>query len=396
MRELLNRFVNVDHARMHAERRARLRSAMVAQGVDALVLVGPSNVEYAGVRQPCADAMRMHHEPVVVILGAHDPVHVCTRFAEGVSGADEIAPPLAIETPSGVRALAARVRELVGNGTRVGVDEYTSAMLNAFASSLPGIELVDASMVTGAARITKTADEIECLREAQRINEAAMYDVERALVPGVRQNELTAIFLRRIFELGATANIIDPIWSITPRSIGEATHTANADVGFPLASDDRFLREGDLILSDTGMTFNGYHSDFGKTWICSLDPRPSAALRDCFRQWQAIYAEVTSVLRPGVSCGDIVRAAQRVEQKYGLSHFYLGHGIGADSSEMPFIGSDLGLAFDDTIEVTAGMTFVLEPVVWRDGVGGYRSEELVVVTEDGFERLSRYGYSPFD
>jgi Xaa-Pro dipeptidase len=396
MRELSNGFVNVDHARMRAERRARLRAAMAAQGVDALVLVGPTNAEYAGVRQPCADAMRMHYEPVVAIFGVNDPVHVCTRFAEGVSNGDEIAPPLPIETPAGVRALAARVRELVGSGARVGVDEYTSAMLDGLATELAGIELVDASMVTGAARITKTADEVECLREAQRINEAAMYDVERALVPGVRQNELTAIFLRRIFELGATANIIDPIWSITPRSIAEATHTANADVGFPLASDDRFLREGDLILSDTGMTFNGYHSDFGKTWICSLDPRPSPALRDCYRQWQAVFAEVTSVLRPGVSCGDLVRAAQRVEQKYGLSHFYLGHGVGVDSAEMPFIGSDLGIAFDDTIELTAGMTFVLEPVVWRDGVGGYRSEELVVVTDDGFERLSRYGYSPFD
>ena len=62
---------------------------------------------------------------------------------------------------------------------------------------------------------------------------------------------------------------------------------------------------------------------------------------------------------------------------------------------MPFIGSDLGIAFDDTIELAAGMTFVLEPVVWRDGVGGYRSEELIVVTDDGFERLSRYGYTPF-
>ena len=36
------------------------------------------------------------------------------------------------------------------------------------------------------------------------------------------------------------------------------------------------------------------------------------------------------------------------------------------------------------------------PVVWRDGIGGYRSEELVVVTADGFEQLTRYGYSPFD
>lgn len=388
--------VAVNSARMRAERRARLREQMRAQGVDALVLLGPTNLEYVGVRQPCADAMRMHYEPVLVVFGANDPVHVRTRFADGVHAADEVAPPIAVETEAGVRSLATLVRDLAGPGSRVGVDEYTSAMLNTLAKELVGIELVDASMVTGAARITKTADEIECLREAQRINEAAMFDVERALVPGVRQNELTAIFLQRIFEMGATANVIDPIWSLTPRSIAASSHTANADVGFPLASDDRFLREDDLILCDTGMTWNGYHSDFGKTWLCSLDPRPSPELRDCYRQWQDVYAAVTDVIRPGASCGDLVRAAQRVEQKFGLSHFYLGHGIGADSAEMPFIGSDLGLAFDDTIELAEGMTFVLEPVVWRDGVGGYRSEEMVAVTADGFERLSRYGYSPFD
>lgn len=387
--------LSIDHRRMREERRGRLRSAMTTQGVDTLVLLGPSNVEYAGVRQPCGDAMRMHHEPTLVIVGAKGAAHVCTRFAEGVAMHDDVAAPIAVETSAGVALLAARIRDLVGTGSRVGIDEYTSAMLNELARLLPGIELVDAANVTGAARITKTADEIACQREAQRINETAMFDVERALVPGVRQNELTALFLRRIFELGATTNIIDPIWSLTPRSIAIATHTANHDVGFPLASDDRYLREGDLILSDTGMSWNGYHSDFGKTWICSLDPEPGPALYDCYAQWRAVFDEVTAIIRPGVTCGDLVRAAQKVEQKYGLAHFYLGHGVGCDSAEMPFIGSDLGIAFDDTIELAAGMTFVLEPVVWRDGVGGYRSEELVVVTEDGFEQLSRYGYSPF-
>jgi Xaa-Pro aminopeptidase len=41
------------------------------------------------------------------------------------------------------------------------------------------------------------------------------------------------------------------------------------------------------------------------------------------------------------------------------------------------------------------MVFVLEPVIWRDGVGGYRSEEIVTVTDSGFELLSSYGYTPF-
>jgi len=129
------------------------------------------------------------------------------------------------------------------------------------------------------------------------------------------------------------------------------------------------VREGDLILSDTGMSWNGYHSDFGKTWICSTDPKPTAALAACYERWCELYGAVTEVLVPGNSCGDLVRAASKVEPKYGLAHFYLGHGVGCDSAEMPFIGSDLGLAFDDSIELVPGMTFVLEPVVWRDGWG---------------------------
>src|SRR5579859_5056371 len=62
--------VDIDFPRMRRARRARLREAMAAQGFDAVVLLGPSNQEYAGVAQPCADAMRMHYESVVVIVDA--------------------------------------------------------------------------------------------------------------------------------------------------------------------------------------------------------------------------------------------------------------------------------------------------------------------------------------
>ena len=76
---------SVDFGRMRTERRARLRDAMAANGYDAVVLIGPSNQEYAGVRQPPADAMRMHHEPVVVIVTASgDAPFVWTPFPEGV------------------------------------------------------------------------------------------------------------------------------------------------------------------------------------------------------------------------------------------------------------------------------------------------------------------------
>ena len=96
----------VDFARMRRERRARLRDAMAANGFDAVVLVGPSNQEYAGIRQPPNDAMRMHHEPVVVIVTADgDAPFVWTGFPEGVPDdvpAEQVHGPLLLEFPEGV------------------------------------------------------------------------------------------------------------------------------------------------------------------------------------------------------------------------------------------------------------------------------------------------------
>jgi Xaa-Pro aminopeptidase len=389
----------IDLARMRAARWERLREAMVRDGLDGLCLLGPSNQEYAGVRRPCADAMRMHYEPVVVAFPAKGGLHVWTAFVEGVPSElprDYVHPPLAVEYEAGMPGLARALRDALPGARRVGVDELSGPMLAQLPRLLPELELCDGAGAIAAARLCKTRDEVECIRRAQRINEDAMIDVERSLRPGIRQNELSALFLRRAFELGADTSIVDPVWNPTPRSVAAGPPTVHGDVGFPLASDDRFLREGDLVLSDTGITWNGYHSDFGKTWICSVDPRPDRELRACYERWQELVRSVYAAIRPGASCGDLVRAAERVEKKHALAHFYLGHGLGCDSAEAPIIGSDLGPAFDDALPLEAGMVFVLEPVIWRDGVGGYRSEEVVHVTPTGYERLSRYGYSPFE
>src|SRR5262245_12507631 len=384
---------------MRADRRERLLRAMGREGLDGLLLLGPSNQEYAGVTRPCADAMRMHYEPVVVALPSTGaPPHVWTAFAEGVPPeipAEHVHGPLAIEHEAGMPGLARALCDALPGARRLGVDEVSGPMLERLPALLPELELCDGAVAIAAARVCKTRDEVECIRRAQRINEEAMLDVERSLRPGIRQNELSALFLRRAFELGAASRLIAPIWSPAERSRAAGTVTSPGAVRLPLASDDRFLREGDLVLSDTGITWNGYHSDFGKTWICSVDPRPNAGLRGCFERWQELMDSVYAAIRPGASCGDLVRAAACVEPKHALAHFYLGHGLGCDSAEAPIIGSDLGPAFDDSVELEAGMVFVLEPVVWRDGVGGYRSEEIVHVTPTGHERLCTDGYSPF-
>ena len=104
-----------------------------------------------------------------------------------------------------------------------------------------------------------------------------------------------------------------------------------------------------------------------------------------------------AVTKAGATCGDLARAAIAANggQKPWMPHFYLGHGIGIDAAETPMIGTDLGEEFDDGFVLPAGMVLVLEPVVWDDGPGGYRSEEIVVITDDGWMPLTDYPYDPY-
>lgn len=391
--------VEIDFSRMRRERRSRLARSLRDTGADGLVLLSPSNQEYAGFRRPCTDAMRVYYEPAVAVLTADADLHIWTPFPDGVPEeipADRVHRELDVEFPEGAAALITELTRLLGATPRVAIDEFPGGLVEISSDASGPIEWTDGALVTGPARFRKTADEVACLREAQRINEVAILDVQKALRPGVRQNELTAVLFRRAFELGATASCVDPIWNLTPRDRAHQTPTVNGEVGFPIASNDRFLREGDLILCDTGLVWEGYHSDFGATWLCADDPRPDAGLRECYRRWRDVMACVYESVRPGRSAADVTRDVIAIEPDYRLDHFYLAHGVGCDAAEAPFLGTDRPLEADEEIVLEPGTTMVFEPVIWKDGIGGYRSEELVVVTETGCERLSAHGYAPFE
>ena len=123
-----------------------------------------------------------------------------------------------------------------------------------------------------AAKLTKTPDEVACIRNAQLLNELAMVDALELLRPGVRQIDLSAVFLRRVFELGASANAIDPIWQVMAPTLRTGPWTLHGDLAYPTVTTDRFLRDGDIIWVDAGITWQGYASDYGRTWITGSRP----------------------------------------------------------------------------------------------------------------------------
>jgi Xaa-Pro aminopeptidase len=389
-----------DLTRMRRHRYRRLEQGLESSGLAGLVLTGTSAVSYAtGAETPAVDPSHAALcRPVAVVVAGDPAPHLFTPWPEGAPAelpGDHLYPAVYPEMDDGVAGLTALLADLLPSGARLGCDELSHALNR----QLGSYELAGATQVLGPAKLLKTPDELACIRAAQRINELAMSDVYRVLRPGVRQTDLSAVMLRRVFELGATANGIDPVWQVMPTTLASGPWTTHGGVAFPTPTTDAFVRQGDVIWVDSGISWHGYMSDFGRTWIVgapALSPTPRQ--QSYHQRWLDVVAAVLDRCKPGVSGLELARVATAANDgvRPWIEHFYLAHGVGTDSAEMPMIGTDLGEAFDERLVLQPGMVLVLEPVIWDDGAAGYRAEDIVAVTDDGWVPLSSHPYDPFE
>ena len=275
---------------------------MREQGLDVLVLLGNTNVAYTtGAIWPLADSGRANFEqPVAVVLVDDEKPHLFSPVRQDDRlrtelPSDHLHGPVYLDFDEGVQLFASELAALVPGSAVIAVDEWTNALRRErsllFAPDAPA----DGGRVISRAKASKTPDELSCMREGLRITELAIADVQARVVPGVRQTDLTATFLRTIFDAGADANILDPIWQVMPSAIVDGPWTTTGDLACPLLSTERELAEGDVLWVDTGISYNGFHSDFGRTWIVGREP--DARQRGQFERWQAIMDAVLDVTR---------------------------------------------------------------------------------------------------
>ena len=375
---------------------------MEEQGVDALILLGNSNVSYAtGASWPLADPGRANVERPVAVLAADDEwPHVFTPSPETATlnlclPVDHVHGPVFPEFDEGAQNFGRMLADLVPTDGKVAVDELPGSMRRAGEMLFPGGAPRSADDVVGAAKLIKTPDELGLLRMSLRITEHAIAPVQGLLAPGVREVELTARFLGAAFDLGAEANILDPIFQVMPARLADGPWTTHGDIACPLPTTERELEKGDVLWVDTGISYAGFASDFGRTWLVGAEPTPRQQAQ--FRAWRTILGAVLDVTRAGATGAELTAAALAASdgRRPWMEHFYLAHGLGVDSAEPPFIGTDLGNAYDQRQVLAAGMVVVLEPLVWDDGASGYRAEEVVVVTDDGWLSLTDYPYDPY-
>jgi Xaa-Pro aminopeptidase len=137
------------------------------------------------------------------------------------------------------------------------------------------------------------------------------------------------------------------------------------------------IRDGDVVMFDFGAVRAGYCSDFGRTVVCGEPPR---GLEDALAVLHAAQEAGRVALRPGVRACDVDAACRRPIEDAGLGAAFrhrMGHGIGLDVHEPPFLSPEDGTLLQED------MTFTNEPSLLLDDRFGVRVEDVVVVGERG-------------
>lgn len=235
------------------------------------------------------------------------------------------------------------------------------------------------------------------MREAGRIVAETHRLMAQAVKPGVTTGELDAIAEKYIRSQGATPSFKG--YNGFPSSICASVNDELVH-GFP---GSRKLNEGDIISIDIGAQYEGYHGDSAWTYaVGSVTPEVQRLL-DVTEE--SLYAGL-ALVKPDVRLYTVSHAIQKVIEAAGFSvvREYVGHGIGADLHEEPQI-PNYGIP-DRGPRLKLGMALAIEPmvnigeryvrtlednwtVVTQDGSWCAHFEHTVVVTEDGFEILTK-------
>ena len=290
--------VEADRARMRAERHAKLQHQLVAQGLDGLLLLGTSAVAYAtGAAAPGRDSFGC--------AAAHgggrgrrgEQPHLFTAFPEGAPPElppDHVHPAAVPDLEDGAAALAAELRELFAGDAVLGCDEVPHPL----ARALSGIRLQPAAGCSAPPSCARPRTSWPASRP-QHVNEQAMLDVQPLLRPGVTQTDLSAGFLRRVIELGAESNGIDPIWQAMPPSLADGPWTVHGDIALPAPQRARAAGGRRRRLGRHRRARRRLRLRLRRTWIVGDDPTPTARQQDQFDRWRAVVDAVLALCKPG-------------------------------------------------------------------------------------------------
>ncbi len=367
------------------EYRARLQAAqrlMQAQGIAALYAHAGTNMRYFSgtVWHPSERLVGL------IIPAQGEPQYIAPAFEEGTLR-EYMQLPGALHLWHEHESPYALCRQVLADlgvpaGARIAVSEDTPLfVVDGFQRE--GIAWVNAKPVTATLRMRKSSAEIALMQRAHDMTLAVHRATASMLHEGISSTEVEAFIASAHRKVGAPGSyfciVLFGVASSFPHGVKEAQR----------------LKEGDVVLIDTGCLVHGYMSDITRTYVFG---EANARQREIWNLEKAAQAAAFEAAQLGVPCREVDRAARRVIAAAGLGPRYelpglphrTGHGCGLDIHEWPY------LVDNDETPLDVGMCFSNEPMICVPGEFGIRHEDHVYMTAQGPRWFSQPAHSVDD
>lgn len=376
----------------------RLQAAMKDDGVDAALFnYSRTLLYYCGTTHPAFLAVTPSDFRLLAVKSEE-------RVAE-----ETFLPGGSISSARGIEEVKDVLRRWGAGGGRLGLEldvmpaKTFLRISEAFANYAP----VDLASTVLDQRKVKDELEIKYTREACRILHEGHLRILSVLRPGMTELELSAeiedahrkegheglYFIRQPdFFMGR-----GPLASgeNISRSSGRVQSITGAGLSpsIPMGASRKKIGRGEAIVVDIPTHYRGYHCDQSRTYILGEPPGRCVRLYDGLME---IANRTLREIRPGLTCGEICRAAFEAAETLGLGKPFMRIGTGARSGAVAFIGHGIGIELneppligpDNDERLKEGMTFTLEMQMGEDTGQGVKLEDTILVTSDGAEILT--------
>lgn len=354
----------------------RLRARLRQEGLDALIIHAPEDINYLIGFNSCGYYSYQH-----LLIGA-DASADCffTRIVEiGIVRATTVIKDAVYWTDWDDRiAMAADSVSRKGLAkARIGIQE-TSLYLSVkdwhrFGTLLPGVDFVDASAILPRLRLVKSPLEIDCMRRAGEITDLGLSAGLAAIAEGRRECEIAASVYQAMFAAGGEPPSYPGTFTSGPRTCflhGMAT--------------ERRLERGDLIVMEPMGCYQRYNTNAIRTAVIGA-PSPKAA--EAHRLMEESVLACTELLRPGVLAEEVDHLCRKITGKFAANRLHRS-GYSLEIGYAPgFVGA-LDLRQGDKTPLAAGMIISIEPnTTFADEGWGVQLGNCVLVTETGPEVL---------
>jgi len=288
----------------------------------------------------------------------------------------------------------AALKELVPNRGRLGIefDHVTLQSRQKLEAALPGVGLVDIAEPCMRMRMVKSAEEHALIRDGAAIADIGGWACLEAMDEGVPEHEValaaTAAMVREIARRYPHTELMDT-WTWFQSGINtDGAHN-------PVTT--RRICKGDILSLNCFPMISGYYHALERTLF--FDHCTDRA----FELWEVnckVHRRGIELIRPGAVCKDIAHELNALYAEHGLLErrtFGYGHSFG---TLCHYYGREAGLELREDIDTVLepGMVVSMEPMITIPegelGAGGYREHDILIVTEEGADDITRFPFGP--